>query len=95
MDDEFGSYDGRCAGCESYGPISDIGLCADCSEKLERDLIRQRDWPYSVTAFALDETRREDLRRRVIAKYGKRHKLIRPSPQAKSKPKRPKRRKRK
>jgi hypothetical protein len=43
---------------------------------LERDLIRQRDWEYSATAFLLSDEAREDLRRKVVAEYGEGLELI-------------------
>ncbi len=91
---EFGLYEGECAGCEILGRVNDLGLCDGCSGKLERDLIRDRDWAYSVTAFGLSNEQREDLRRQVVRKYGKGLELIAPSPQARSNRKRRKNRKR-
>lgn len=32
-------------------PVNDLGLCEDCASKLDRDMIRKRDWAYSVLAF--------------------------------------------
>ena len=73
MKDEFGSYDGECAGCEGYCRINDIGLCEGCSAKLERDLIRQRDWTYSMTAHGLSDKQRETVRRQIVRKYAAGH----------------------
>jgi len=40
-----------CVACDLSLPTNDLGLCDTCFAKLERDLIRSRDWDYSVTAF--------------------------------------------
>lgn len=50
--------------------------CEDCAQKLERDLLRQRAWDYSHAAYGLAEQQREELRNRVIAKYGHRLELL-------------------
>jgi hypothetical protein len=42
----------------------------ECAAKLERDLIRSRDWAYSAAAFLVDEDQLEALRERVIQEYG-------------------------
>ncbi len=91
---DFGPYEGECAGCEILGRINDLGLCEGCSGKLERDLIRNRDWAYSVTAFGLSHEQREDVRKQVVRKYGEGLELIAPSRPAKSNRKRRKGRKR-
>ncbi len=36
-----------CVGCDLPFPVNDLGLCDTCFAKLERDLIRARDWDYS------------------------------------------------
>ena len=92
---EFGMFEGDCLGCEVFGRVSDLGLCEDCSGKLERDLIRERDWPRSVTAYAMNEQQREELRRKVIRKFGKNLELIAPSRPSRPKRNRRKRRRRK
>jgi len=51
---------------------------------LERDLIRERYWDYSTSAFVLDDSMREELRRQVIAQYGEKLELIAPSKETKS-----------
>lgn len=73
---EFGMRDGPCVGCEVFRRIDDLGLCADCSKKLERDLIRERDWAYSVTAYGLNDEQREEIRRQVIGEFGEGLELI-------------------
>ena len=42
-----------CVGCDLPFPVNDLGLCDECFAKLERDLIRARDWDYSATAFMI------------------------------------------
>jgi len=50
-------------------PVNDLGLCDDCYAKLERDLIRMRDWEYSAEAFGVPDTQLEALRDRIIRDY--------------------------
>jgi hypothetical protein len=77
-DEEWGWYDGQCYACDLYGRVDDLGLCEECRTKLERDLVRQRDWDYSAWAFGLSDEDREKLYRQVIAQYGKKLELIAP-----------------
>jgi len=65
-----------CAGCDMPSLVNDVGLCPDCSDKLERDLIRSRDWDYSGVAFAVPDEKLEDLRLRIMREYGKDYELI-------------------
>jgi len=65
-----------CIGCDLPFPVNDLGLCDACFTKLERDLIRSRDWDYSVTAFATDPDQLEALRQSVIRDYGEVYELI-------------------
>jgi hypothetical protein len=65
-----------CVGCDLPLPVNDLGLCDTCFAKLERDLIRSRDWDYSMTAFAVPEDQLEALRERVIRQYGAEYELI-------------------
>jgi hypothetical protein len=65
-----------CAGCDLAFPVNDLGLCDDCFAKLERDLIRARDWKYSATAFMVSEDQLETLRERIIRDYGADYELI-------------------
>jgi hypothetical protein len=51
---------GECAHCDMFRPLDDQGLCLACAAMLERDLIRQRDWDYSATAFLLSDEAREE-----------------------------------
>jgi hypothetical protein len=74
--DFWGDTDGDCNGCDSFLPLNDLGLCNECAEKLDRDLIRQRDWSYSTAAYGLNSLQREELRKKVIANYGTSNELI-------------------
>ena len=86
LDDEaFGLFDGKCAACDAYGPVDDLSLCEECSDKLDRDMIRQRDWEYSVTAWICPEEHREELWSRIIEEYGAKLELIAPSKKQKRK----------
>jgi len=77
-DNEFGFYEGECQGCDIFTRVDDVGLCEECAAKLDRDLIRQRDWNYSFMAYSVPPEKREELRRKVIQKYGKNLELIAP-----------------
>ncbi len=75
FDDDFGDdfggvADTPCYGCDRYLPVNDLNLCDECNGKLDRDLVRKRDWDYAASAFGLDPAKREELRRQVIARYG-------------------------
>jgi hypothetical protein len=74
--DLWPQYEAECQGCDTWGPVDDIGLCQDCAGKLERDMIRQRDWAYSALAFGCPKDKLEDLRNEVIKKYGEKLELI-------------------
>jgi hypothetical protein len=86
----FGFYEGECRGCDLFTRLNDLGLCEGCAGKLERDLIRQRDWDYSALAYGCPESKREELRKEIIARYGEKLELIAPKkePQRKRKKKR-------
>ena len=93
--DDYGSYEGTCQGCDIFfKPLNDLGLCEECAGKLERDMIRQRDWAYSISAFGMSNSELEKLRKGVIEHYGEKLELIAPNKKNKRKPKR-KNRKRK
>ena len=92
---EFGRHEDECAGCEQFRRVNELGVCEDCSQKLERDLIRKRDWAYSVTAYGMSDERREDMRRQIIDNFGEGLELIAPSRQVEMNRKRRKRRGRK
>ena len=78
MEDEelFGMWDGQCQACEMWGRVNDLGLCEECDGKVQRDLIRARDWDYVAAAFGLDDEGRERLRAEVIRQYGTKNELI-------------------
>lgn len=38
-----------CIGCDIPFELNYQGLCESCAAKLERDLIRSRDWDYSTS----------------------------------------------
>jgi hypothetical protein len=63
-------FEGQCRACDIWGRVDDLGLCDDCAAKLDRDLIRQRAWDYSATAFGVSPEDREKLRQQVIAQFG-------------------------
>ena len=76
IEDYWYNYDGECQDCGIYGSVDEMLLCDDCASKLERDLIRQRNWDYCVSAYAVPGKEREKLRNNVIKKYGKSLELI-------------------
>jgi hypothetical protein len=78
MEDEelFGLWEGQCQACEMWGRVNDLMLCEECDAKIQRDLIRARDWDYVAAAFGLDDRGRERLRAEVIRQYGAENELI-------------------
>jgi len=91
----LGSAEGLCQGCDGYFSLDDLGLCGECAAKLDRDLIRERDWDYAASAFALDAARREELRRQVIRQYGEKLELIAPSKETRNPPRRQRKKRKK
>lgn len=85
-DEEFGLWEYRCQACDLFTRVDDMGLCEDCAGKLERDMVRKRDWDYSALAFGCPEDRREDLRREIIKRYGKHFELLADEEKQKRKP---------
>jgi hypothetical protein len=77
-DEEWGMYDSQCVACDVYGRVNDLELCMDCADKLERDLVRERDWEYSASGFLLSDKDREELRQQIIREHGKNLELIEP-----------------
>ena len=75
-DNIFPRYEAECQGCDMFLPVNDLGLCEDCAGKLDRDMIRKRDWAYSVLAFGCPKDKLEDLRNDIVKKYDKRFELI-------------------
>jgi hypothetical protein len=94
-DSIFPQYEAECQGCDIWGPVDDLGLCDDCAGKLERDMIRQRDWAYSALAFGCPEDKLEDLRNEIIETHGKQLELIAEEKTKKKKPRKNRRRKHK
>ena len=74
--DEFSDFEGECQACDTFTELDDIGLCENCADKFDRDLIRRRDWEYSATAFGVRPEDLEKLRDAVIAKYGAKLELL-------------------
>jgi rubredoxin len=91
----FGYYQGECQGCDLSTMLNDSGLCEGCAGKLERDLIRQRDWDYSALAYGVPAEKREALRNEIIGRYGQKLELISPKQEPARKRKRKRRGKRK
>lgn len=94
-DSIFPKYEAECQGCDLWGPVDNLGLCEECAGKLDRDMIRKRDWAYSALAFGCPEDKLEGLRNEVIKKHGKELELIAEEKPKKKKPKKNRRRKRK
>lgn len=86
--DFWGTFEGECQGCDNFLPLNDLGLCDECAAKLDRDLIRKRDWDYSAAAFGLSDQEREELRHHVIKEFGESFELISPRKSKKKKRKR-------
>jgi hypothetical protein len=87
-DDELNGFDfceGECQACGIFTRLNDLGLCEECAEKLERDLIRQQDWNYSALAYGCSESKREELREEIIARHGEKLELIAPKKEAQKK----------
>jgi hypothetical protein len=76
VEEEGGWYDGQCQACELWGRVDDVALCEACRDKLERDLVRLRDWEYSASGFGLSDEGREALYRQVIARHGQALELV-------------------
>ena len=87
FDHMFQSTEGICNGCDLILPLNDLGLCDNCAGKLERDLIRNRDWNYSVSGFGLPKSEREGMRNEVINAFREKLELIAPDTPGKRKPK--------
>lgn len=64
-----------CAGCDLPSQVNDLGLCDTCYAKLERDMIRSRDWDRSGLAFGTPDSELENLRLRIIREHGKDYEL--------------------
>jgi predicted amidophosphoribosyltransferase len=76
--DEPPSLD-ACVGCDQVvAQRDDLGLCPACAAKLDRDMIRDRDWERSWTAWHTPADQRNALRATVVARYGARYELLAP-----------------
>ena len=73
---EWGFFEGQCQACDLYGGVNDLSLCETCAGKFERDMIRERNWDYSASAFGLPDKDREELRHQVITKHGEKLEMI-------------------
>jgi hypothetical protein len=78
---------GACVGCDQWHALDNLGMCDICAAKFDRDLIRQRAWDYSATAFGCDPKDYEALRQAVIDSYGAAYELLAP-PEEKSRKRR-------
>jgi len=87
-------FTGLCAGCDQWTTLDDVGLCETCAAKFDRDLIRQRAWDYSATAFACHPKDYEALRQAVIEQYGPAYELLAPPEEQPPHPSRPQRQRR-
>lgn len=81
-------YEVQCQACDDYGLVDEMMLCNECAGKLERDLIRQREWDYSAFAFGMSSEGREKFRIQVIKKYGAKLELIAAESEKKTRKKR-------
>ena len=81
--DDFGYWYAECRGCDRFASVDDMGLCSECADKFERDLIRKRCWDYSASAFGVPPEKREDLRRQVVEQYGEDLEIICPDTETK------------
>jgi len=92
-DNVFGFYEGECRGCDIFTRVDDVGLCEECAAKLDRDLVRQRDWQYSTMAYGVPPEKREELHRNIVQQYGEDLELIASAEVKRSKSRSRKRRK--
>ncbi len=68
--------DRPCRGCELSLTLNHLGICDDCAAKLERDLIRMREWEESSSASDVPNEQLEALRARVIRDFGAAYELL-------------------
>ncbi len=66
----------ECCGCDCVTELDDMMLCTECASKLDRDMIRIRDWERSMTAWTTPSSKKESLRDKIIEKYGASLELI-------------------
>jgi hypothetical protein len=77
-DEMWPGWERPCQACDCIRPLNDLMLCDECADKLDRDLIRQRDWEYSALVFGVPAEHREALRHEIIAQFGAAFELILP-----------------
>ncbi len=65
-----------CIGCDIPLELNHQGLCESCTAKLERDLIRSRDWDYSTRGAWTSDEQQEELYQRIIRDYGSAYELL-------------------
>ena len=75
-DDAFDDEENLCQGCDEEKDLNRFGLCEACADKLERDLIRKREWRHLPAGKKQSKEKLELLRNRVIKEYGKALELI-------------------
>ncbi len=68
----------ECKGCDATSALNELGLCNDCADKLDRDMLRLRDWDFTKLSIGLQPEERENLRRQIISQHGKELELILP-----------------
>jgi hypothetical protein len=82
-DEYWDNWNGEiCVGCDLPSQVNDLGLCNGCNAKLDRDMIRSRDWDRSTTGFLTPDSELENLRTRIIREYGRGYELIIPPSKA-------------
>jgi len=72
----FTTTQAECYGCDLVTEVDDMTLCSECASKLDRDMIRLRDWDRSMTAWTTPKDKRESLRDEIIKKHGTHLELI-------------------
>lgn len=72
----FTTAQAECYGCDLVAEVDDMMLCSECASKLDRDMIRLRDWDRSMTAWTTPKDKRESLRSEIIKKHGAHLELI-------------------
>lgn len=81
-DNDFGLWQAQCQACDRWAMVNDLGLCEACDAKIQRDLIRARQWDDVAAAFGLNDESRELLRSEVIRQYGAANEMIADEPVA-------------
>ncbi len=66
---------GKCQACDTFTEVNDMSLCDDCDEKIQRDMIRDKEWDYVVEAFGLSNEGRDKLYQDTIKKHGRKKEL--------------------